>query len=53
MARRIKFTTPAGTAVYPHLNKPDVQFNPDGVYKTSLAMDNCDNLIALCEELGR
>jgi hypothetical protein len=53
MARRIKFTTPAGTAVYPHLNKPDVQFNPDGVYKTSLAMDNCDDLIAACEELGR
>ena len=53
MARRIKFITPVGTAVYPHLNKPDTQFNPDGVYKTSLAMENCDELIDSCEKLGR
>jgi hypothetical protein len=53
MARRIKFITPAGTAVYPHLNKPDTQFNPDGVYKTSLSMENCDELIEACEALGK
>jgi len=53
MARRIKFITPAGTAVYPHLNKPDTQFNPEGVYKTSLAMENCDDLIEACNKLGR
>jgi hypothetical protein len=53
MARRIKFTTPVGTAVYPHLNVPDTQFNPEGVYKTGLSMENCDELIELCNQLGR
>lgn len=53
MAQRIKFTTPSGTAVYPHLNTPDTQFNPEGVYKTSLSMENCDELISACERLGR
>ena len=30
------FTTHKGIAVYPHLNKPDYQFNTDGVYATKL-----------------
>ena len=30
------FTTHKGIAVYPHLNRPDYQFNTDGVYATKL-----------------
>ena len=30
------FTTHKGIAVYPHLNRPDYQFNTDGVYTTKL-----------------
>lgn len=30
------FTTPKGTAVYPHLNRPDYAFNSDGVFTTKL-----------------
>ena len=30
------FTTAKGIAVYPHLNRPDYQFNTDGVYTTKL-----------------
>lgn len=35
----VSVVTPAGTAVYPHLNEPDVKFNPMGEYKVSLAID--------------
>jgi hypothetical protein len=31
-----RYTTPAGIAQYPYLNKPDTKFNPDGDYKISL-----------------
>ena len=52
MAQRVKFVSPLGTAVYPHLNVPDTQFNPDGVYKTALSMDNCEELIDACNNLA-
>lgn len=32
------FFTPAGTAQYPWLNKPDTKFDADGVYKTNLIL---------------
>jgi len=32
------FVSPIGTAVYPYLISPDVQHNPEGVYKTDLAV---------------
>lgn len=28
--------TPAGIAIYPHLNKPDTRFNPEGQYQVKL-----------------
>lgn len=31
-----RYTTPAGTAQYPYLNKPDTKFNPEGEYKVNL-----------------
>lgn len=52
MGQRVKFTSPVGTAVYPHLNKPDTQFNPDGVYKTELSMENCEALVDACHNLA-
>jgi hypothetical protein len=52
MAQRVKFSSPTGTAVYPHLNMPDTQFNPEGVYKTALSMQSCEDLIDACNNLG-
>jgi len=46
----MRFTSPLGTAIYPHLNKPDVEFNPDGVYKTDLGMEDARELYAACEK---
>lgn len=34
--------TPAGIAVYPHLNAPDTKFNPDGDYRTGLRLAKAD-----------
>lgn len=31
-----RYVSPAGTAQYPWLNKPDTKFNPDGEYKCNL-----------------
>ena len=33
-----RFTSPAGIAQYPYLNKPDTKFNPDGEYKCKLEL---------------
>lgn len=35
-------TTPPGTAIYPALNEPDTKFNPDGAFKTDLALPSDD-----------
>ena len=32
----INFTTPQGTAKFPHLNKPDIAFDSEGKYKTEI-----------------
>lgn len=34
-----KKTSPKGVAIYPRLTTPDTKFDPDGVYKTQLALD--------------
>lgn len=34
-----RYTTPAGIAQYPYLNKPDTKFNPEGEYKINLEID--------------
>ena len=31
-----RFVSPVGIAQYPYLHKPDIKFNPDGEYKTTL-----------------
>lgn len=33
-----KFITPLATAIYPHLTRPDVKFDPDGVYKCDIKL---------------
>lgn len=35
-AKNPRYVTPAGTAQYPYLTKPDTKFNSDGEYKISL-----------------
>lgn len=37
-----RYITPAGTAQYPYLTKPDTKFNPDGEYKISLEIPAAD-----------
>lgn len=34
-----KFTSPVGSAVYPHLVRPDTKFDSDGVFRVTLALD--------------
>lgn len=41
-----RFTSPAGTAVWPKLNEPDTKFDADGVYHTKLAFDADDSSAA-------
>lgn len=38
--KKPRYTTPAGVAQYPWLNKPDTKFNPDGEYKVNLEVDS-------------
>ena len=52
MAKKAKeklpsIVTPTGTAVYPYLNRPDTQFDPDGEYKVGLVLktDEAQGLI--------
>lgn len=39
-------TSPRGLAVYPHLNRPDTKFDPDGHYKTGLKLDPSDEKVS-------
>lgn len=34
-----RYVSPTGVAQYPHLNKPDTKFNPDGEYKVNLELN--------------
>lgn len=43
MSNRI--TTPIGTAVYPHVNKPDTKYNAAGEYNCKLKLDESDALV--------
>lgn len=38
----VEFTTNVGTAVFPHLTKPDTKFKAEGEYHTKLALDAAD-----------
>jgi hypothetical protein len=42
------YKTPKGVAIYPHLNKPDTRFNPDGQYQVKLRIPTkeAEDLIA-------
>lgn len=40
--KRIRITTPRGVLVFPHLNKPDTKFKPEGDYRTKLRMPEED-----------
>lgn len=37
--RYLRFTTPVGTALWPHLNEPDTKFDKDGSYSVNLVLD--------------
>ena len=42
MEKPIKYTSPFGKAIYPHLNSPDVQFKAEGVYHLKLELGDKD-----------
>lgn len=57
MATKNYFVTKTGRAQYPYLNKPDTQFDADGVYKVAMIFDSCEQLMeqvqaAAVEEFG-
>jgi hypothetical protein len=49
-------TTPLGTAVWPHLNKPDKKFDPDGAgdysVKLRIPADECGELVSELEAMA-
>ena len=47
-----RFTSPAGIAQYPYLNKPDTKFNPDGEYKVSIEIPgaNAQDIVTFLDE---
>lgn len=47
-----RYVTPAGTAQYPYLTKPDTKFNPDGEYKLKLEIpgDKAQDLVTFLDE---
>jgi hypothetical protein len=55
MAKNQKFTTPAGIARYPWLNKPDTKFQPEGEYKVGLVLKKAEAkpLIDACAKLQK
>lgn len=53
MATRIKFVSPQGRARYPWLNKPDTQFNPDGVYTCMLILDESAALVKQIKDIAK
>jgi hypothetical protein len=48
--KMLRITSPKGIARYPWLQKPDTQFNADGVYKVNLLIPVAD-CIDLCAQL--
>tara|TARA_R100001460_G_scaffold2262_7_gene7497 strand:+ start:2992 stop:3597 length:606 start_codon:yes stop_codon:yes gene_type:complete len=40
--RYVRFTTPVGTALWPHLNEPDTKFDKDGSYSVKLILNKED-----------
>lgn len=51
-AKNPRYTTPAGIAQYPYLNKPDTKFNPDGEYKCKLEIpaDQAQDIVTFLDE---
>ena len=47
-----RYVTPAGTAQYPYLTKPDTKFNPDGEYKLKLEIpaDKAQDIVTFLDE---
>jgi len=47
-----RYVTPAGTAQYPYLTKPDTKFNPDGEYKLKLEIpaDQAQDIVTFLDE---
>lgn len=50
MAQKTSFITFKGHAVYPWLNKPDTEYNSDGVYKTGLRVPG-DQILQLIKDV--
>lgn len=53
--QKTSFITHKGHAVYPWLNKPDTEYNSDGIYKTGLRVpgDQIQQLIKSAEEVAQ
>ena len=49
--RYTRFTTPVGTALWPHLNEPDTKFDKDGSYSVNLVLDK-EEAMTISEKLS-
>ena len=45
MSKKVK-KSPKGTAVFPHINRPDTRFDPEGKYSVDLRVDPNDKEVA-------
>ena len=51
--KNTRFITPVGEANFPYLNKPDTKFDPDGVYRVQLILEDDPDFQALITKLTK
>ena len=44
MNKPLILTTPKGTAKWPYLTEPDIEFNPDGLFHTKLSCKKSESV---------
>ena len=51
---QVSFETYKGKAIYPWLNKADIEFDPEGVYKTGLLVpaDQAKHIVDMCKQVA-
>ena len=53
MGQKVKFVSPEGRAKYPWLNKPDTQFDSNGVFKTSLIIEDSKAFVKQLNDIAK
>jgi len=53
VGQKVKFVSPEGRAKYPWLNKPDTQFDSNGVFKTSLIIEDSKAFVKQLNDIAK